>query len=135
MSRTVIRLDHACGLCRCVAGLDPILELPGPGTALNVVIIGFVADATAALVPAPSLFGIQGAYLVAAVIAVAFFDAPYPGLSSARVPSHSTIWPRSGPAALFGDHPALENAWAEKIGVLGHSIPGSDRERASHDEP
>lgn len=57
----------------------PMRELPGLGTVLNVAVIGFAADATALLIPEPRTLGMRVAYLVTAVVAVAFFDALYLG--------------------------------------------------------
>ncbi|MER8013017.1 YitT family protein [Streptomyces griseoluteus] len=57
----------------------PLRELPGLGTFLNVAVVGFAADATAAVLPDPH--GLPGriAYLLLGLVALAFFDALYLG--------------------------------------------------------
>ncbi|MEV6104575.1 hypothetical protein AB0M28_07630 [Streptomyces sp. NPDC051940] len=57
----------------------PLRELPGLGTLLNVAIVGFAADATAAVLPAPHGIVERGGYLVLGLVALAFFDALYLG--------------------------------------------------------
>ncbi|WP_218026913.1 membrane protein YczE [Nocardia vaccinii] len=57
----------------------PMRELPGLGTLLNVVLIGFAADATARIVPDPPDIEIRVLYLIAGIIGLAFFDALYLG--------------------------------------------------------
>ncbi|MEU2761910.1 hypothetical protein [Streptomyces sp. NPDC006863] len=57
----------------------PLRELPGIGTVLNVAIVGFAADATAMLLPAPQGVLAQIGYLTLGLVALAFFDALYLG--------------------------------------------------------
>ncbi|ROQ66628.1 putative membrane protein YczE [Streptomyces sp. 840.1] len=57
----------------------PLRELPGLGTLLNVAIVGFAADATARVLPAPHGPLAQTGYLAAGIVALAFFDALYLG--------------------------------------------------------
>ncbi|WP_234306560.1 YczE/YyaS/YitT family protein [Streptomyces sp. NRRL F-2799] len=57
----------------------PLRELPGLGTVLNVAVVGFAADATAAVLPRPQGTLTEIAYLVAGLVALAFFDAVYLG--------------------------------------------------------
>ncbi|MEU6817877.1 hypothetical protein [Streptomyces sp. NPDC046860] len=57
----------------------PLRELPGLGTLLNVAIVGFAADATAAVLPPPQGTLAEIAYLVLGLLALAFFDALYLG--------------------------------------------------------
>ncbi|MEU7331437.1 YczE/YyaS/YitT family protein [Streptomyces parvus] len=57
----------------------PLRELPGLGTLLNVAIVGFAADATAMLLPAPPGVLAQIGYLALGLVALAFFDALYLG--------------------------------------------------------
>ncbi|WP_228182556.1 YczE/YyaS/YitT family protein [Streptomyces anulatus] len=57
----------------------PLRELPGLGTVLNVVIVGFAADVTAAVVPAPQGLLAQIACFALGLVALAFFDALYLG--------------------------------------------------------
>ncbi|MFK4111082.1 YitT family protein [Streptomyces sp. NPDC002176] len=57
----------------------PLRELPGLGTLLNVAIVGFAADATAAVLPRPQGTLTEIAYLVLGLVALAFFDALYLG--------------------------------------------------------
>ncbi|WP_241837652.1 YczE/YyaS/YitT family protein [Streptomyces sp. CB02115] len=53
----------------------PLRELPGLGTILNVVIVGFAADVTAIVVPAPQGLLTQTACFALDLVALAFFDA------------------------------------------------------------
>ncbi|MFJ3791404.1 YitT family protein [Kitasatospora sp. NPDC090091] len=57
----------------------PLRELPGLGTVLSVAVVGFAADATAAVLPEPP--GAPGpvGYLLLGLLAMAFFDALYLG--------------------------------------------------------
>ncbi|MEV8319862.1 hypothetical protein AB0Q95_37460 [Streptomyces sp. NPDC059900] len=57
----------------------PLRELPGLGTLLNVAIVGFAADATALVLPAPQGLPAAIAYLLLGLVALAFFDALYLG--------------------------------------------------------
>ncbi|WP_030906126.1 YczE/YyaS/YitT family protein [Streptomyces sp. NRRL F-5126] len=57
----------------------PLRELPGLGTLLNVGIIGFTADATAAVLPEPHGALGRAGYLLLGLLALAFFDALYLG--------------------------------------------------------
>lgn len=57
----------------------PLRELPGLGTVLNVAIVGFAADATAIVVPAPQGPLAQIGCLALGLVALAFFDALYLG--------------------------------------------------------
>lgn len=57
----------------------PLREPPGLGTLLNVAIVGFAADATAAVLPAPQGVLAEIGYLVVGLLALAFFDALYLG--------------------------------------------------------
>ncbi|WP_327253483.1 membrane protein YczE [Streptomyces sp. NBC_01244] len=57
----------------------PLRELPGLGTVLNVAIVGFAADATAAVLPAPQGTAAALAYLALGLVALGFFDALYLG--------------------------------------------------------
>ncbi len=57
----------------------PMRELPGLGTVLNVVIVGWAADLTALVVPLPKTVGLQYTYLAGSIVAIAFFDALYLG--------------------------------------------------------
>lgn len=57
----------------------PLRELPGLGTLLNVAIVGFAADATAAVLPTPRGTLAESGYLVTGLVALAFFDALYLG--------------------------------------------------------
>ncbi|MEU4732991.1 hypothetical protein [Streptomyces sp. NPDC023588] len=57
----------------------PLRELPGLGTLLNVAIVGFAADATAAVLPDPQGTLAEVGYLVVGLVALAFFDALYLG--------------------------------------------------------
>ncbi|BDH08091.1 YczE/YyaS/YitT family protein [Streptomyces seoulensis] len=57
----------------------PLRELPGLGTFLNVAIVGFAADATAAVLPEPHGLPARIAYLLLGLVALAFFDALYLG--------------------------------------------------------
>ncbi len=57
----------------------PLRELPGLGTVLNVAIVGFAADATAAVLPTPQGTAAALAYLALGLVALAFFDALYLG--------------------------------------------------------
>ncbi|MEU7734645.1 hypothetical protein AB0B51_16180 [Streptomyces griseus] len=57
----------------------PLRELPGLGTLLNVVIVGFAADATAIVVPAPQGLLAQIGCFALGLVALAFFDALYLG--------------------------------------------------------
>lgn len=57
----------------------PLRELPGLGTLLNVAIVGFAADATAAVLPAPQGSLAESGYLAVGLVALAFFDALYLG--------------------------------------------------------
>ncbi|MFE2286428.1 YitT family protein [Streptomyces sp. NPDC059443] len=57
----------------------PLREPPGLGTLLNVAIIGFAADATAAVLPAPRGPLAEIGYLALGLVALAFFDALYLG--------------------------------------------------------
>ncbi|MFI9599293.1 YitT family protein [Streptomyces sp. NPDC052043] len=57
----------------------PLRELPGLGTLLNVAIVGFAADATAAVLPTPQGTLAEIGYLVVGLVALAFFDALYLG--------------------------------------------------------
>lgn len=57
----------------------PLRELPGLGTVLNVAIVGFAADATAAALPAPEGTVAALAYLALGLVALGFFDALYLG--------------------------------------------------------
>ncbi|MEH0541559.1 hypothetical protein QA802_00210 [Streptomyces sp. B21-105] len=57
----------------------PLRELPGLGTLLNVAIVGFAADATAAVLPDPQGSLAQIGYLALGLVALAFFDALYLG--------------------------------------------------------
>ncbi|MFF0384351.1 YitT family protein [Streptomyces sp. NPDC004286] len=57
----------------------PLRELPGLGTLLNVAVVGFAADATAAVLPRPQGTLTEIAYLVLGLVALAFFDALYLG--------------------------------------------------------
>lgn len=57
----------------------PMRELPGLGTLLNVAIVGFAADATAAVLPEPQGMLGQSGYLLLGLVALAFFDALYLG--------------------------------------------------------
>ncbi|KPI13700.1 hypothetical protein OV450_8300 [Actinobacteria bacterium OV450] len=57
----------------------PLRELPGIGTLLNVAVVGFAADATAAVLPSPHGLPAQAGYLVLGLVALAFFDALYLG--------------------------------------------------------
>ncbi|MGW5676339.1 membrane protein YczE [Streptomyces sp. NPDC003860] len=57
----------------------PLRELPGVGTLLNVAVVGFAADATAAVLPAPQGTPAQLGYLLLGLVALAFFDALYLG--------------------------------------------------------
>ncbi|MFJ4005859.1 YitT family protein [Streptomyces sp. NPDC090023] len=57
----------------------PLRELPGLGTLLNVALVGFAADATAAVLPRPQGTLTEIAYLVLGLVALAFFDAVYLG--------------------------------------------------------
>ncbi|WP_330302036.1 MULTISPECIES: hypothetical protein [unclassified Streptomyces] len=57
----------------------PLRELPGLGTLLNVAVVGFAADATAAVLPAPQGIVAEIGYLVVGLVALAFFDALYLG--------------------------------------------------------
>ncbi|MFI5868181.1 YitT family protein [Streptomyces sp. NPDC051546] len=57
----------------------PLRELPGLGTVLNVAIVGFAADATAAVLPAAEGTPAALAYLALGLVALAFFDALYLG--------------------------------------------------------
>ncbi|MFE9952137.1 YitT family protein [Streptomyces sp. NPDC005531] len=57
----------------------PLRELPGLGTLFNVAIVGFVADATAAVLPHPRGTLAEIGYLVLGLVALAFFDALYLG--------------------------------------------------------
>ncbi|MEW2415390.1 hypothetical protein AB0953_16970 [Streptomyces sp. NPDC046866] len=57
----------------------PLRELPGPGTVLNVAVVGFAADATAAVLPDPQGTPARVGYLVLGLVALAFFDALYLG--------------------------------------------------------
>ncbi|MCM1975211.1 YitT family protein [Streptomyces sp. G1] len=57
----------------------PLRELPGLGTVLNVAIVGFAADATAAVLPAPGGTAAALAYLALGLVALGFFDALYLG--------------------------------------------------------
>ncbi|MCD0485908.1 hypothetical protein LO771_26850 [Streptacidiphilus sp. ASG 303] len=57
----------------------PLREPPGLGTLLNVAVVGFAADATAAVLPRPQGTPTEIAYLVLGLVALAFFDALYLG--------------------------------------------------------
>ncbi|MEU5103730.1 hypothetical protein AB0H07_15780 [Streptomyces sp. NPDC021354] len=57
----------------------PLREPPGLGTLLNVAIVGFAADATAAVLPTPQGALAEIGYLVVGLLALAFFDALYLG--------------------------------------------------------
>ncbi|MGV9788489.1 membrane protein YczE [Streptomyces sp. NPDC003435] len=57
----------------------PLRELPGLGTLLNVALVGFAADATAAVLPRPQGTLTEIAYLLLGLVALAFFDALYLG--------------------------------------------------------
>lgn len=57
----------------------PLREPPGLGTLLNVAIVGFAADATAAVLPHPQGPLTQVGYLALGLVALAFFDALYLG--------------------------------------------------------
>ncbi|MCQ0025469.1 hypothetical protein M4914_22720 [Streptomyces somaliensis DSM 40738] len=57
----------------------PMREAPGLGTLLNVAVVGFAADATAALLPRPHGTPAAIGYLVIGLVALAFFDALYLG--------------------------------------------------------
>lgn len=57
----------------------PLRELPGLGTVLDVAIVGFAADATALVLPAPRGTAAALAYLVLGLVALGFFDALYLG--------------------------------------------------------
>ncbi|MFF8648719.1 YitT family protein [Streptomyces griseoluteus] len=57
----------------------PLRELPGLGTLLNVAVVGFAADATAAVLPPPQGTLTAIAYLVLGLVALALFDALYLG--------------------------------------------------------
>ncbi|MFI6412397.1 YitT family protein [Streptomyces sp. NPDC050585] len=57
----------------------PLREPPGLGTLLNVALVGFAADATAAVLPAPRGPLAAVGYLVLGLVALAFFDALYLG--------------------------------------------------------
>ncbi|MET7718587.1 hypothetical protein [Streptomyces sp. NPDC005407] len=57
----------------------PLRELPGLGTLLNVAIVGFAADATAAVLPTPHGIFAEIGYLIVGLVALAFFDALYLG--------------------------------------------------------
>ncbi|WP_331727841.1 hypothetical protein [Streptomyces sp. NBC_00158] len=57
----------------------PMREMPGPGTLLNVAVVGFAADATAAVLPSPHGLPAQAGYLALGLVALAFFDALYLG--------------------------------------------------------
>ncbi|MCX5196101.1 hypothetical protein OOK31_19745 [Streptomyces sp. NBC_00249] len=57
----------------------PLRELPGLGTLLNVALVGFAADATAALLPRPEGTVAAVGYLLVGLVALAFFDALYLG--------------------------------------------------------
>ncbi|MET8331554.1 hypothetical protein [Streptomyces sp. NPDC005181] len=57
----------------------PLRELPGLGTLLNVAIVGFAADATAAVLPNPHGPLADIGYLGLGLVALAFFDALYLG--------------------------------------------------------
>lgn len=52
-------------------------ELPGLGTFRNLAIVGFAANATAAVLPAPHGPPVRIAYLLIGLVALAFFDAFY----------------------------------------------------------
>ncbi|MEV5810002.1 YczE/YyaS/YitT family protein [Streptomyces parvulus] len=67
----------------------PLRELPGLGTVLNVAVIGFAADATAAVLPDPRGLPAEIGYLVVGLTALAFFDALYLG-------AHFGSGPRDG---------------------------------------
>lgn len=62
-----------------LAAWIPLRELPGLGTVLNVVLVGFAADATATIEPTAGGPLAQGSYLLVGVVALAFFDAVYLG--------------------------------------------------------
>ncbi|MFJ9078664.1 YitT family protein [Streptomyces sp. NPDC102278] len=57
----------------------PLRELPGLGTLLNVAIVGFAADATAAVLPHPQGASAEFGCLALGLVALAFFDALYLG--------------------------------------------------------
>ncbi|QNS05792.1 membrane protein YczE [Streptomyces xanthii] len=57
----------------------PLRERPGPGTLLNIALVGFAADATAALLPDPHGLAARIGYLLCGLVALAFFDALYLG--------------------------------------------------------
>lgn len=57
----------------------PMREVPGLGTLLNVAIVGFAADATAAVLPSPHGLPAQAGCLALGLVSLAFFDALYLG--------------------------------------------------------
>lgn len=57
----------------------PLRELPGLGTLLNVILVGFSADAAARFVPSPESVAAQVAYLLLGLLMLTFFDAVYLG--------------------------------------------------------
>lgn len=57
----------------------PMRELPGLGTALNVVLVGVAADTTGVVLPTPATLPAQIVLLGAGVILLAFCDALYLG--------------------------------------------------------
>ncbi|MFJ3880248.1 YitT family protein [Streptomyces sp. NPDC090077] len=57
----------------------PLRERPGPGTLLNIAVVGFAADATATVLPVPHGLPAQAGYLALGLVALAFFDALYLG--------------------------------------------------------
>ncbi|GIH24722.1 membrane protein [Acrocarpospora phusangensis] len=57
----------------------PLRQKPGLGTISNIVLLGLFADATIWLSPTPSHLAVRWAYLLAAVVLVAFATALYIG--------------------------------------------------------
>lgn len=74
-----IPLGWATALISCVVLLAwwPLRERPGVGTIANLVIIAFVLDVTANVVPAPASALVKAAFIVAAVLAVGMGSALY----------------------------------------------------------
>ncbi|WP_405166643.1 hypothetical protein OG203_17025 [Nocardia sp. NBC_01499] len=67
----------------------PLKELPGLGTLLNVVVVGFAADAASIVLPTPHYLPVQVGYLVVGLVLLAFCDALYLG-------AHFGAGPRDG---------------------------------------
>ncbi|MDP9458724.1 MAG: hypothetical protein M3Q22_00245 [Actinomycetota bacterium] len=58
----------------------PLRERPGAGTVCNVLIIGFVVDATLAVLPAPSAWWLRGGFAIAGIVLNAVATAAYIGV-------------------------------------------------------